>query len=143
MKVLITLIIIAAVFFAADLNAQTYGRIYNKPDAEKIYGPVRKAHKIKTEDLLSLISKTNSILMFKITEDGFIVLGNKRKHLFPAGITVDDTVEFKAFSVSVIKELIEKGKEPYTSIEKRDEVISLTNGEYTMEFAVGCPPNCL
>jgi hypothetical protein len=46
------------------------------------------------------------------------------------------------FSVSIINELLEKGKNTLSTIEIRGDVLSITNGIYTLEFSTICPPFC-
>ena len=45
-------------------------------------------------------------------------------------------------STSQIKKLIKEGKENITKIEMRPETLTLTNGEFTLEMTIPCPPIC-
>ena len=49
---------------------------------------------------------------------------------------------FHRFSKSIVKELLSLGKEEISYVEKRAEVLSITNGEFTLEMSDPCPPNC-
>ncbi|MFC2103567.1 hypothetical protein ACFLSS_03975, partial [Bacteroidota bacterium] len=61
---------------------------------------------------------------------------------YPAGQSVGDAEVFTMFSKSVIKKLISDGGESTIYIEQRSEVLTVTNGSYTMESGVVCPPIC-
>ena len=70
------------------------------------------------------------------------ILDNNRKVLTPSNEKVDKEIPFKVYSVSIIKELLNLGKNNVTYIEQRGDIVSLTNGNFTLEFATTCPPIC-
>lgn len=45
-------------------------------------------------------------------------------------------------STSQVKLLMEKGKQPLTKVEMRPKTLTLTNGSFTLEMVLPCPPNC-
>lgn len=128
--------------FSSPVSAQIYGKLYLQEEAEVTYGPVMSYVSIKTADLQQALDKAGNFIMFNFSEDGLIILSEGRKVLFPTGISVDADTIFKTFSVSMVRELLLKGQEETTKVENRKNVISLTNGTYTLEFSVDCPPFC-
>ncbi|HEX2962184.1 MAG TPA: hypothetical protein VHO43_10365 [Ignavibacteriales bacterium] len=130
------------IIFNSSVTAQTYGKIYLKEEADLTYGPVISSINIKTADLQQILDKAGNFILFNIQEGRLTILGEGRKVLCPAGISADDSTVFKMFSVSIVRELLLKGKEETTRVENRKDVLSLTNGAYTLEFAAGCPPIC-
>jgi hypothetical protein len=72
----------------------------------------------------------------------FIILGEGRKVLSPPNFPIDAAAAFKMFSVSLVRELLLKGQDEMTRVEKRKDVLSITNGAYTLELSVACPPFC-
>lgn len=126
----------------SSVTAQTYGKLYLKEEADAAYGPVISSINIKTADLQQILDKAGNFILFNIQEGRLTILGEGRKVLYPAGISVDASTVFKMFSVSLVRELLLKGQEETTRVENRKDVLSLTNGPYTLEFAAGCPPIC-
>lgn len=124
------------------LEAQTHGKLYSKEEADAVYGAVISSIPIKTAELQQLINRAGDEILFNILDNKLVILGKGRKALYPAGFAVDKETVFMMYSVSVVKELLDKGKDETTKVEKRKDVLSLTNGAYTMEFASCCPPIC-
>ena len=119
------------------------GKIYTKVDADKIYGPVITSVQISSSFLSSLTNSTVSFIMFRINNGNLIILGDKRKLLYPSGIVVSPADEMRLFSVSLVKKLINDGNETNTKIEIRNNnILTLTNGNYTLEMSWPCPPSC-
>jgi hypothetical protein len=95
-----------------------------------------------TTDTLSYFTNVSNRLMFKIKNHDLYILDSSRVELFAQGppLTKDDTVE--VFSSSVIKELLNDGKSSATQVENRKDVLTITNGTFTLEQGIGCPPWC-
>lgn len=118
------------------------GQIYSKTQADQMYGKVLESEPISTNLLNQLMTQTTSVLMFKIIDGTVYVLGDNRVVLHPPNQQVGDGVVFTLFSISVIKDLLTDGGDSDTAVEQREEVLTLTNGDYTMELGMWCPPNC-
>lgn len=58
------------------------------------------------------------------------------------GSTINSTEVFSMYSIAIVKQLFSDGNNPFNYVEKSHEVLTLTNGEYTLEFAGLCPPYC-
>ena len=118
------------------------GKIYSKDEADKLYGAVQQSKGISSPDLASLLGSTKKYLMFKIINNQLVILGDQRVVLYPKGYKVDDKEVFVVYSIGKIKELLDTGKAVTTTVEQRKDVISINNGEQTMEIGQRCPPFC-
>ena len=118
------------------------GKIYSKTEANQMYGDVLESEPISTSLLNQLMTQTSSVLMFKLINGTVYVLGDNRVVLHPPNQQVGDGVVFTLFSISVIKDLFTDGGDSDTTVEQRERVLTLTNGDYTMESGSWCPPDC-
>ena len=128
-------------FSLSPLLAQ--GVVYSKEQANSIYGPVLVTKEIQSILLSKYFNQTNGKLMFRIYNDYVVILDDQRNQLYPGGASVGLTDKFRVFSTELINEILTNGGNSVTSIELRNnEVISLTNGDQTLEYGGFCPPYC-
>lgn len=128
-----------------NFYAQTVaGKIFTKDEADKLFGPVLESYTMSAEQFSTLLNKSGNAVMFSFSSNNLHILDAKRNVLFSNGqVRVFSSSEvLKYYSVSVAQELLSKGKSSVIVIEKREKVLSITNGVYTMEDAVDCPPWC-
>jgi hypothetical protein len=118
------------------------GKIFSKDEANNLYGAVQQSKDISSSELASLFSGSKNYLMFKIINNQLVILGDKRVVLYPAGYKDDNKEVFAVYSISKIQELLNTGKAVATTVEQRSEVISINNGEQTLEMMHWCPPYC-
>jgi hypothetical protein len=121
---------------------QPIGTIFSNTEADSSYGSVLSSVEISSSQLSSLFNRTNKYLMFKIIGNTLYILGDGRTVLYPQAGSVDSAEVFAVYSKSKVNELTEKGEESTTVVERRNEVYSLTNGQYTLEVGNWCPPFC-
>ncbi|MHA1988840.1 MAG: hypothetical protein ACW98D_19650 [Promethearchaeota archaeon] len=126
----------------SNLYSQTYGKIFKKNVADQKFGVVLESVTLTTTDLRGLLNQTNNYLMFKIVSGQAIVLNNNRNVLHPIGNLVNVEDVFTMFSVSIINDLLTKSNNNIVFVEQRSGVLSITNGGYTLEVGVKCPPIC-
>lgn len=128
----------------ALISAYIYpqGKILSKEEANKLFGPVLVSKQIPSSDLRALTEKSAKLIMFKITNNDVYILGDSRKALLPAGAVVNEAEPFSAYSISIVQELLSRGNESVTFIEQRNDVLTITNGIFTLEFSIICPPVC-
>ncbi len=122
--------------------AQIVGVIYDKPEADQKYGTVIDSVFLRSTLLDSLTMKSGTYLMFNISEGNLYILGTGRKPLYPEGISVNPDEVFNVVSSSKVNELLDKGRNSQTYFEKRMDIFSITNGNYTLEEIAYCPPFC-
>ncbi len=121
---------------------QVYGKLYTESEGEHLYGKVVKSFQISTAKVLSFLNQTDKVLMFNINDNKLIILGDSRKPIYPVSAVVSNKEVFRVYSTSLIKELISKGKSDLINFEKRNIVLTISNGGYMLEFAQICPPFC-
>ena len=138
----ISLTIILSLLYCLGNYAQVKGQLYTAEEANRLYGPVLVAVSISSADLENIASKSNEVLMFKIYDNKLVILGDDRNVLNPIGASVSENDVFTVFSVSKITELLSKGQNNTTFVEQRKDVLTITNGGFTLEFGVICPPWC-
>jgi hypothetical protein len=121
------------------------GQIFSKDEADKLFGPVHQFVKMPISNFKTLLNGCNDRMMFKFAGTDLHILNGKRAQLFctsgfAKNFSVKDTMKY--YSTSVIKELLSKGQGSSVIIERREKVMSITVGDYTMERANLCPPDC-
>jgi len=150
----ISLLSVFAIIFTLGLFSTNYsqtekviGKLYSKAEANSVYGAVKTSLKIDTEVLKHIISRTPDKILFNIVNGNLMVLNADRSVLFSNDVaqkSVKSDVIFHMFSTSQVAKLLELGgNNPTTTIELRDNnILTVTNGEESLEFSQICPPNC-
>ena len=123
-------------------NAQPYGQIFTKQEADKKFGPVLTSISFTKQDIQNFLTQTNNYIMFRIDNNSAIVLDNHRMPLYPIGVKMNSTDVYTMYSTSVLEELLSLGNNSIVYVEKRENVLSVSNGGYTMEYGTICPPIC-
>ena len=123
------------------------GKLYTKADANQIYGKVNTSVTVNTSTILQTMEKSPDYLMFNIINGHLIILSGKRAVLYSTDLSitsVSKSTVFHVFSVSKIKELISVGgNNALSTVELRaNNVLTVTNGEETMDASIICPPFC-
>lgn len=118
------------------------GKIFTKSEANSLYGAIIISKEIKTEQLKEYFQQTKNSLMFLIKDGNLYILGDNRRPLFSEGTELKSEEIVHLFSLSVVEELINKGGSDITVAEKRDKVLTVTNGIFTLEQSTLCPPIC-
>lgn len=136
--------ILVFAFASAESLAQNnqIGQIFTKNDADVRFGSVISSVSIPTNDLNSVLVNTVNFAMFKIINGSLFILGDKRVVLSPPGGSVPDEMVLHLFSKSKVIELLSLGNSGYTVVENRQNVLTVTNGDYTLEVSMPCPPFC-
>jgi len=125
-----------------SVHAQEDGKILLKTEANQKYGPVIQSFPADNNTLTSLIDKAGNYMMFGISNNELTILGHNKSVLYPKNKPVSKDEKFEVISVDKVKELMNLGTQDVTIIEYRGNIISLTNGSYTLISKSICPPNC-
>ena len=118
------------------------GIIYLTAEVEQEFGIVQSSIEISSEELKSFLNQTNKYLMFKIINGILYILGDNRSVLFPSEGYINPEEVFAVYSKSKVYELIDTGGEKINAVENRNGIFSVTNGLYTLEASLWCPPLC-
>lgn len=133
------------VFLLAFVSTLAQGKLYTKENADELYGPVVDSVKINTAMLVSLMDSTDSHIMFRVEDSKVNILGDQRK-LIMSGISanIDEKDVYHLASKATTLELLNKGGEDITYIEMREcnHILTVSNGNFTMESMWPCPPYC-
>lgn len=136
------LLFVLLVFNCFNINIFSQGKITTKSNADQLFGQILVSKQIATSSLESLTKRSSDVLMFNLLDNNIYVLDNNRNVLLPVGGTVNSSDIFSVYLIAVIQELISKGGSATTFIERRNEVLTITNGESTLEWSTLCPPFC-
>lgn len=120
------------------------GKVILKEEADKLFGPVVEYIKMPVSQFQSLLNESGDYMMFRFEGPDLYIFNSNRSVLFSSGAYREFTAadELKVYSTSVVKELLSKGQSDLIIIEKRQSVMSVTDGAYTMEYSTICPPDC-
>jgi hypothetical protein len=122
--------------------ANHVGVIFSSSEADSLFGQVSEFQQINTSNILSIMENSENYLMFKIISSQLFILGDNRVLLYPEIGSINPNETFMLYSKNRVQELLEKGENNITKVEKRDNVYSLTNGNITLEQGSWCPPFC-
>ncbi|MGE5797324.1 MAG: hypothetical protein ACM34O_14490 [Ignavibacteria bacterium] len=119
-----------------------HGEIFSKDEGEKFFGPANISISLSAAELEQLLDKTGDTLLIKIIGEDLFILDNKKNLLFKTGGDLPGNEQLFVYSVSVIKTLIEKGRDEWIFFEQRKDILSVSNGNFIMERGSSCPPFC-
>lgn len=124
--------------------SETFGKILTVQEAEQEIGSVTSVMPFNSEALLSLCNKENEKLMFRMYPEYTAILGPGRNLLSPTAAKIGEGDEFRVFSVSLVRELLDlgKGKETFYELRGEKEVFCLRSENFILEYGVPCPPFC-
>ena len=131
-------------FILAIFTIQLFpqGEILTKENADQLFGPVLVSKEIPTETLEMYANQSANVIMFKLMNNDLYILDNNRNALLPLGVTINSTEVFSMYSVTIVQQLLSNGNSPFTTVEKRKDVLTITNGMFTLEYSLLCPPFC-
>jgi hypothetical protein len=143
LSVLLTILFLLPSTSFSQTSTKVIGKIYTKEEANQLYGPVIKSIEISTNTLYSLAQKTPNYIMFNVMNDKIIVLDAQRKEIFGDVQNLTSSTSFHVYSTSQLLNLLKSGGESITYVQSRNNVMTITNGAFTMELAQICPPFCI
>lgn len=135
-------IFVITIILSTNLIGQEYGKIFSVNEANNLFGEVLKSKEISVEKLNQLLQNTNSVIMFRLSNNQLTILGDNRSLLFSTTSYSENNELFNMFSKNMVKEFLQRSNGENVSVEKRKKVLTLTSGSVTLELAVGCPPLC-
>ena len=147
----IILVILFALGSANPVAAQgkfgKVGKIFKVEEANSLFGKVTARRTINTAFLKRVISRSNHYVRMKMKGSLLSILEDTKdindfnSRFAVTAITADDSPEH-LLSTESIDELVTKGGSETTTIELRGDILTVTNGAYTLEMTLACPPWC-
>jgi hypothetical protein len=119
------------------------GKIFLSAEATGLFGPAAVSIPIKTSTLNDMLKLTTDYIMFRIDKDSLTILDNNRNAIYPKNAVVKETDIYKYSSVSLLQKMLIGGKAEITNIELRNfGILTISNGEFVLEYLSPCPPDC-
>ena len=126
-----------------SFSQQVVGKIYSKQEADGLYGQVLISVPINSNTLVGLLSNSTNYIMFRITNGSAYIIDNNRHPLYSRNFSVNPNDVFRVFSISLVTKILQDGNCPISYIESRgNNILTITNGLFTLEFSNPCPPLC-
>ena len=129
-------------FILLTIQLFSQGKILSKENADQLFGPVLMSKEIPTETLKMYTNQSVNVIMFKLMNNDIYILDNNRNALLPLGATINSSEVFSMYSIAIVQQLLSDGNNPFTAVEKRKDVLTITNGLFALEYSLLCPPFC-
>lgn len=120
--------------------AQVIGKIFDREIADQKFGDVISFFEIKSADIDSMLQKSGEYIMFNIESGKIRAIASDRKSII--GYAISEEEVFYNLSISKVEELLTIGQKEMTKVEMRPQTLTLTNGDFTLEMSLPCPPYC-
>lgn len=117
------------------------GKIITSSEADSLFGKPNYSIEFSTSQL-SEYGKHSRYLFISISDRKILITGEDRKVLYPQNYVLAGSEIFHVYSTPVISELINNSPGKPLYIEVRKDVLTLTCGDFTLEFGFLCPPYC-
>lgn len=126
--------------FTTFNSAQVIGKIFDRGIADQEFGNVISFIEIESADIDSLLQNLGTYIMVNIDNGKIRIIDSERKSIL--GQSNSNEEVFYKFSTSKVEELINIGQKEITFVEMRPNTLTLTNGDFTLEMSLPCPPFC-
>lgn len=136
-------IVISSTPLCAQSNLKIVGKVFDKVEADKLFGKVLESKEVETQKLFDMLKKVDSYIMFNLMDDQVVVADKNRTLLSDSKVTLRSDDVMHLYSKARVDEVLLKGGKSVTYIERRTDVLTITNGVYTLEMSLTCPPICL
>ncbi len=131
-------------------SSDKIGKLYTTENANQLFGDVKYSVEMNVNQFTNLLNRTHKTIMFGIINRQLIILDNNRKLIYPEKADYKDSDVFIVYSVNMLRELLSDNKtekqgdekDENVSIEQRQEVLSISINEKTLETGMKCPPMC-
>lgn len=113
-------------------NAQTYGKLLTRMEADSVVTEVVDSLTIPSKQLEKELNKTGQVVMFSIKNKKVKILGDNKQPLFPETKMHKKGEEFVQFSVALVRELLSLAESEEINLEIRKEQFTLSGGDYVL-----------
>ncbi|HVO74768.1 MAG TPA: hypothetical protein VMT35_12145 [Ignavibacteriaceae bacterium] len=135
-KFFLTVLIFIIYFYDSFIWAQ--GKIITSTEANQLFGSVLVSISMSTHEFEQIINQSKNALRVKISSNNLFITNSEKSILYKSGGNLSPDENFHTFSILVIKELIAKGQSNIVFFEQRNDVLTITIGEFTLEFSTCC-----
>jgi len=137
-----TVAVLIILFLSTSISAQEVGEIFTKQKADDLFGEVLESYSVSTSTVIKWLSSTNDKIMFLLKNGTLTVLGDDRDLVYSTTQYSETNEVFHLCSKSRASLLLDSGGNSITYIENRTNVLTITNGSFTLEKTWPCPPYC-
>ena len=160
--VVLSLLLIISV---SGLNAQdnklgVVGKLFEREEANKLFGKVIGSLTISVEDLKAALAKGKDYILITVKDNQVVIRNESRQFLSRERVEMSKDETLHIYSKSMIQNLLKTGKpvkgtksslemgamasfEDAVTVEVRSGVITLTYNDQTLEMSTPCPPICM
>jgi hypothetical protein len=129
------------IFQVLIFSQEISGKIISSDEALNLFGEAEKSYKIEASLLKSFI-ESSEYLYFNFNSSKPVITTRNKEVLYPSGIHLNGQEVFHVYSSSIVNELLNLTEDKFVIIEKRKNVLTISSGSYTLEYALLCPPYC-
>jgi hypothetical protein len=127
----------------AQQREEKIGKIFNKREANILFGKVIASVEVKKSVIRAALRKTKKHMLFNMKNGRPVVTDERRRALIDNMEATSEKDIFAVFSTSVVQEFLDKDDSPTVLIERRAGVMSLSTESNVLEFSTTCPPFCI
>jgi hypothetical protein len=145
---------------AQNGNRREIGKLFEREEANKLFGKVIGSLTISAEELKAALAKGNEFILITVKDNQFVIRNESRQFLSNERVELGENERLHVYSKSMLQNLLKSGKpvkktksslemgamavsEDAVTVEVRAEVITLTYGDATLEYSTICPPFCM
>lgn len=147
---LLSILLFVISFTSTSVNAQKIGKIFDKAEAETLFGKSVNPLMFSKNMLQIFLNNAGDNVMFMIKDKQLIIKAGE-KVLYPAQYKVQSEDVFYVFSTDVVDALlnymlgtdkIPANQADDVSFEMIGDVMVISYGVFALEYALACPPYC-
>lgn len=122
--------------------SQASGKIISNAEADSIFGLPDFLLQMNTGLFSEFSRASDNKMRFGYDGQQLIITDENGNVLFPESYRLNEDFVLTVFDVSLLDDLIQLGQSDVLSFEDRPEHLTISNGSYTLQFGVPCPPYC-
>lgn len=142
----VTILILIALI-SVTTNAQGklgfVGKIFNKQEANVLFGDIKSSTNL-TPNVLKQALLLSKDYVFIVVRNGRISFANEKKQVLAGDLQPISTTEtVYIFGKDKVAEFVSLIGNSPIQVEQRNATLTITASDYTLEFALPCPPFCV
>jgi len=139
----LTLVLLISATSNAQGRMGFVGKIFDKKEAKTLFGEVKKSFELKPNILKKALLQAKDYVLI-VVKNGRISIANEKKQVLAGEVQAISGIETTsyAFSKDKVAEFISLIGSSSIAVEERASTTTLTAADYTLEFALPCPPVC-